>query len=409
MSFDSEEISKHIDAQSPVSPEVFLSKEENGVPNWTEKKVETSKFGRVSVQIAGDRCKPAILTLHDLGLNAAACFANFFQTPDVSSLINRFCVYHVNAPGQEDDALAFSDNFTYPNMDELAGIIDDVVKFFNLKDFIGFGVGAGANVFCRYALQFPDKVNALILINCSASTSGWLEWGYQKANIFYLRKWSTVNTLTVDYLMWHHFGRNLDHFYDKETINGYRQYFSGLPNAKNLAGFIDSYIKRSALNIRRQGPTLKCPVLQIVSAQSPHLNETLGLNQRLDPSKSDWLKISDCGGLILEEAPEKVAEAILLFLQGQGFLPSISHVKWVARRPSIPSSSGAGGGRSMSVCMPPLIKMAVKSRKNVTVNNDETPLAASTGGFDVVKSVNLTLKSIFDADVAPPRHLHWSG
>lgn len=51
-----------------------------------------------------------------------------------------------------------------------------------------------------------------------------------------------MSNLTIDYLMWHHFGRNLDQ-YSPDLINSYKQYFAKLPHPKNLAGFIESYIK----------------------------------------------------------------------------------------------------------------------------------------------------------------------
>jgi len=29
-------------------------------------------------------------------------------------------------------------------------------------------------------LKHPDKVDGLVLINCTAKQAGWVEWGYQK-------------------------------------------------------------------------------------------------------------------------------------------------------------------------------------------------------------------------------------
>ena len=43
------------------------------------------------------------------------------------------------------------------------------------------------------------------------------------------------------------------------------------------------------------------------------------MNSRMIPSRTQWMKLSDCGGMILEEQPAKLAEAIRLFLQGQGY------------------------------------------------------------------------------------------
>ena len=42
------------------------------------------------------------------------------------------------------------------------------------------------------------------------------------------------------------------------------------------------------------------------------------LYSKLDPSKSELLKLSDCS-MVLEEQPEKIMKAVKLFLQGLGF------------------------------------------------------------------------------------------
>lgn len=91
-------------------------------------------------------------------------------------------------------------------MDELAAQLDYVMTHFGLKSFIGFGVGAGANILARFALNNQDKVSALCLINCVSTPAGWIEWGYQKLNARYLRSKGMTQGV-LDYLMWHHFGR----------------------------------------------------------------------------------------------------------------------------------------------------------------------------------------------------------
>ena len=43
-------------------------------------------------------------------------------------------------------------------MEELAEQISDVVLHFDLKTFTGLGVGVGANILIRFALNHPEKV-----------------------------------------------------------------------------------------------------------------------------------------------------------------------------------------------------------------------------------------------------------
>lgn len=53
----------------------------------------------------------------------------------------------------------------YPTIDELSAQLLFVLSHFGLKSVIGFGVGAGANILARFALNNPDKVSMKWLSN----------------------------------------------------------------------------------------------------------------------------------------------------------------------------------------------------------------------------------------------------
>ncbi|XP_037804374.1 protein NDRG3-like isoform X2 [Penaeus monodon] len=284
--------------------------------------VET-RHGPITVAITGDTSKPVILTYHDLGLNHVTNFQAFFLYPEMRNIVNNFCIVHVNAPGQEEGAPTLPEGYVYPTMEELSETITCVKSHFHIRTFIGFGVGLGANVLARYATKYPADVDALVLINCSSTQAGWIEWGYQKLNIRHLRS-GTMTTGTVDYLLWHHFGKLEECNQDLVTV--YRQHFEKALNATNLGLLVDSYIRRTDLNIVRElDPNkkkdvrmIRTQVLNITANHSPHVDDTVTFNGRLDPTLSTWMKIQDCG-LVIDEAPGKVVEAFRLFLQGQGY------------------------------------------------------------------------------------------
>ncbi|XP_069689489.1 protein NDRG3 isoform X2 [Periplaneta americana] len=314
---------KNIQLQFPNAR--TLSRDDSSV---LEERVETGR-GSILVAVQGNRSKPAILTYHDLGLNYISSFQAFFNYIDMRALLENFCVYHINAPGQEEGAATLPDDYLYPTMDELAEQINFVMSHFLLKNFIGFGVGAGGNVLARFAFAHPEKVEALCLINCVSTQAGWIEWGYQKLNARYLRN-KGMTQAVLDYLMWHHFGRGTEER-NHDLVQVYKIYFERHVNPTNLALFIDSYIRRTDLNIvreleptrRKDSMTLSMPVMNITGALSPHVEDTVTLNGRLDPTNSTWMKIQDCG-MVLEEQPGKVSEAFRLFLQGQGYAVKLS-------------------------------------------------------------------------------------
>lgn len=306
----------------PLEKNAYLDQEEHAI---------NTGCGKLVVAVQGDRSRPAIITYHDLGLNHVTNFESFFNFAYMRPLVNKFCVYHINAPGQEQGARPFKEDYIYPSMEELGQQIRDVVLHFQLKSFIGLGVGVGANILARFALAYPEKVDALCLVNCVSTSAGWIEWGYQKLNSRDLRSVGMTQR-AVDYLMWHHFGWVTEER-NQDLIHVYRQYFEQHPCPVNLALLIDSYIRRPDMAIHRQldsfgrvsSHSIKVPVLNITGAFSPHVDETVTFNSRLDPASSSWMKIQDCG-MILEEQPAKVVEAFRLFLQGNGYAVTISRL-----------------------------------------------------------------------------------
>ena len=85
-----------------------------------------------------------------------------------------------------------------------------------------------------------------------------------------------------------------------DLVQVYKNYFERRVNPTNLALFIDSYVRRSDLNIVREldptrkkenNSTLSVPVMNITGAFSPHVDDTVILNGRLDPTTSSWMKV----------------------------------------------------------------------------------------------------------------------
>ena len=75
-------------------------------------------------------------------------------------------------------------------MDQLAEQIGCVADHFNVKQFIGLGVGFGANILLRYAISCPKRVLAVTAIGgchirVSTAESIWLPLQFLSLCVFF--------------------------------------------------------------------------------------------------------------------------------------------------------------------------------------------------------------------------------
>ena len=133
-----------------------------------------------------------------------------------------------------------------------------------------------------------------------------------------------LTSYAENFLLWHHLGdKTKEHNLD--LVEAIKESLRTTFNVHNLVLFIESAAQRSAINMQRpegvskKGPTLTCPTLLITGDSAPHLDKVVETNSKLDPTKSNLLIVSECGGLPLEEQPGKVARAFILFLQGLSY------------------------------------------------------------------------------------------
>lgn len=291
-----------------------------------------TRYGKVWVTIQGDLSKTCFVTYPDIGLNSTLQYHGFFNFEDNSPLMTKFCAIHINPPGQEDNASTFPKNYSYPTCDQQSEIVIDVVNHFKVKGVICFGIGMGANILARFALHHPDFVAGCVFMNLVSTKCGWVEWGYQKWSNWYLGS-GQFTEFTKNYLLWHHFGY---HTWENchDLIETYSRIFSRI-NPVNLSHLISSYINRTDLGINRKdfennlaNPfNFKMPVMNVMGDSTPHDDDVVDTNGRLDPTTSSYVKMQDCGGMVLEEQPAKLAESMRCFLQGLGYATNLSVTK----------------------------------------------------------------------------------
>jgi pimeloyl-ACP methyl ester carboxylesterase len=258
-----------------------------------------------------------LMTFHDVGLNAATCFASFFAYAHRGGacpvLYNATGHYHVTAPGHGLGAPDLPPESSYLTFEELAQRVRKVVEHFKLKRVIGLGVGAGASVLVHAALELKREFAGLILVSPLFEASGYIERGLALINMPYLRglgvgprdkdrflaRWLAPETIETNHDLVAALDENLDRV-----------------NVKNVVMFMHAESWRSGL--RQRLSSLQSKVLLFTGRESPLRFHTADCYSIIDPSRVSWIDITGGGSLVLEEFPDRVATGISLFLQGFG-------------------------------------------------------------------------------------------
>uniref|UniRef100_A0A4W5K5M0 Protein NDRG2 n=1 Tax=Hucho hucho TaxID=62062 RepID=A0A4W5K5M0_9TELE len=283
--------------------------------------------------------RPVILTYHDIGLNHKSCFNTLFNFEDMQEITSHFAVVHVDAPGQQEGAPPFPTGYQYPTMDELSEMLPSVMTQLKLNSVIGIGVGAGAYILSRLALNEPALVEGLVLINVDPCAKGWMDWAASK-----MSGWTSN---LVDIVMAHHFSD--DELSDNQEITQtYRLHIAQDINQENLALFCNAYNSRRDLEIERPVTGLTEDTVNTLTYVNMLQDciTAVECNSRLNPTKTTLLKV--CSVILLlfcyVVPPGKLAEAFKYFVQGMGYMPTASMTRLVRSRTHSTSSMGSVEG-----------------------------------------------------------------
>lgn len=340
----------------------------------TKYMVTTEHSGDLNVYVQGDlnlQAKKAVfLTVHDLGCNHSS-FHDFVNHPCMCEIKERSIFIHIDVPGHEDNAPNLPDSFQFPTLQTLGEDLVTVLDFLHVKYVIGLGEGAGANVLARFGIANPSRCLGLILINCTGSAASVLE---NFKNKFVNWKGSgSVSQSAEEYLIFHKFGHQIvnDTNADKEKVmQEFQERIRSAINNKNLKLYVNAFLNRKDLPLKQ----CKTDILLITGVLSSYANVVEKLHRDLEKSKATLLKIERAGDVLLQ-APEKVAQSILLFCKGQGLLTSLT-LPGVERQRTFSSSSGDGDGRqrrlSRGMSMEEYDKPNIR-RLSITINSDHLP------------------------------------
>lgn len=278
----------------------------------------------------GSNSKCYVMTIHDIGCSHSV-FTEFISQPEMRALKQRIVWVHVDLPGQEDDAPALTIE-KYPSLDEIASELINIVDHLNIPQAVIFGEGAGANIACRFAIEYPSRVHGLVLVHPTGTTAGFMEMMKDKLNNWKLIH-KGMNPDAEAYLIWHRFGRDAVKGYgDSQLLEANIREFSEKlyqkRTAKNLALFMDAFLNRTNLVDKLDKLTVDC--LVAVGKKSSVLHTTEKFYERLRESRNNPQKmvnspmlVADNVGDVLGEAPDVLAKSMQFFLQGIGLLSGL--------------------------------------------------------------------------------------
>jgi len=316
--------------------------------------IDTKNCGPLTVYVQGDVSlqdkKAVFLTVHDLGCNHTS-FHDFVEHPCMKEIKERSIFIHVDLPGQEDDANDLPEDFKYPTMQQLGEELIQVMEVLRIKMVIGLGEGAGANILARLALTYPDRVLGLLLVHCTSTRAGIMEYFNDK---FMNWKLSSIghHPSAEQYLVFHRFGNKLEEQLDGEMdastreklIKDFQDRLKNKINPRNLQRYVQCFLDRT--DISAVVADLKMDTLLVTGAKASHNHTVHTMHSHMNKAKSSLVKMDDIGDVLIE-APEKLCNTLLLFCKGLGVLTAVN-----ARTRTLSSGSGSGsGGRNRSMSM----------------------------------------------------------
>jgi len=265
--------------------------------------VNLERCGPVSCYLQGDLEKQrdgvVFLTVHDVGCTYLSWY-NFVMDPSMEDIRKRAMFIHMALPGQEPGAADLANEFKFPKMKDLGLGLVSIIDNLRIPRVIGLGDGAGANIITRFGMCHPGRVHGIVTINNTATAS---------------------------------LGRFMERLTEK--MKKIKTEDSKRLNTKNVAKFAEAYKKRTEI-LPDLNKRINFDVLLIAGRKSKYVEDTEAIHKEMTPGLCSMIKVEDISEP-LTEAPSTVSEAVLLFSQGIGLMPS------VARRLSRQGSTSSTG------------------------------------------------------------------
>jgi len=188
-----------------------------------------------------------------------------------------------------------------------------IIKKEKLEKVILAGYSFGGFIALDYAIKYPEKLTALVLI----STNHVNPWKYKSIYFLTWPAYSLLNLLAW-LLIWQ--GRKKYYYYDQEKDLGYwRSTFKGLttmPLSVNLWMLTEA----AHIDFSRDLEKITCPVL-IMKSRNDHLVSDAEIADMAEKIKSSKTVIFDeTSHFLASRHQEKISDAIIDFLKKKGII-----------------------------------------------------------------------------------------
>lgn len=309
--------------------------------------VQSHNCGVLHVYVQGNleerAGKTFILTCHDIGTNHKS-FVRFVNHPSMASVRDKAIFMHVCVPGQENNAADYIGDF--PTLDQIGEDLSCVLEKFDVKACIAFGEGVGANIICRFAMQYPNKINGIVLVHCTSTTAGIIE--YCKEKVMNLRLENDIMTDGAwEYLITHKFGAS-----DKKERQGYIDELKATLNPRNLSKYLMAFTKRTDLSSTVGTKLDTVDVLLVSGSKASHLHTVYTTHKSMNKKKTTLLVVDNVADVMVE-APDNLARSLILLCKGCGVLSGVAIPGMERQRTLSSSMEEADRPRRLSVTQTP--------------------------------------------------------
>ena len=294
--------------QKEMEKSSSTSRSERKYVTWTSTEVRRVKTSHgdlyVTVKQSADTCRRHFVTYHDVASDPSVCFDAMFAHMDDTLGLR---VHHIHAPGHFSGAK--DKPYKYPSIKDLADQVQEALIEMKTGPVIFVGVGAGARILTRVAIETPDLVRGLVLISPTFREAGIWEKMY---NVSLQNFTSMLQSL----ILTRHFNQNVSKEIVQQIQDALRNVDSSL-----IVKFWDTFTKRKKLDDFDIASLREYYVLLVVghnkafSYSGPnYFSDALELRKRLNPRRTTMIQFDRSGSMVSEEIPRKLATNVDAFI-----------------------------------------------------------------------------------------------